>query len=94
MVFNVVERIVAIGRAENRAALREDAGHVVPTKPFAMTGDEAAKRVEVTEHLPAVRVDRGLHDAANNGVEARRVAAAGKNADALDLFYGDSFDCL
>jgi formyltetrahydrofolate deformylase len=86
-IVHVGERVVAVGGTEDGAADGEDAGDVVPFEPLAFAAHQAAKGVKETEHAPAVRVDGRLDDAAHDGVQARAVAAAGEDADALDAFH-------
>ena len=82
------ERVAAVGRAENRAAHAEDARDVVRTQHArASLVYEAVEAVFEADALPA-EVRSGLHDRADDGVEAGGVAAAGEDANAFERSHG------
>src|SRR5581483_357513 len=76
-----VERIRP-ARADDRAAARQDARDLLRAEIFEDRLDEAAPALAHRHRLPAGRV-RPPHDRADDRVEPRTVAAAGKDADAV-----------
>ena len=79
------EQVQAVARAEDRPALREDAGDVAAIEardPAAARDEEPLEAVPDAEDLPAVDVLGGLDDRADHRVEAGAVAAAGQDRDA------------
>ena len=77
VIMHVGKRIVAIGRAQNGAALREDAGNVLPAKPTTVAFDKTAKGIVKPKNFPTVHVEGGLDHAAHDRIKSWRVAAAG-----------------
>ncbi len=78
------ERIAGVARAQHRAAEAEDAGDIARRQHARAIGlDQAVEAVFETDAFDA-RVPRGFDDGADDGVEARRVTAAGEHADAFD----------
>jgi hypothetical protein len=80
------ERVATIARAEDRAALGQDAPHVLAgQRPDAVREDEALETVEDAEDLPVVVGLGRLHEGADHGVQARAVAAGRQDADPSQL---------
>src|SRR5262249_17178494 len=80
----VRERVAAVGGAENRSTKTQDAGHVPGRQsPRSPRFDEPVEAVFEADALDA-RVRCALDDGANDGVEARRVAAAGEDTKARE----------
>ena len=75
------ERIPAIRRAQDRAAEMPDAAHLVPRERNHLVVAEQPRVPPLDpEHVPAA-IDRGEHGGTDDGVEPRRVAAAGGYRD-------------
>jgi len=73
-----------IGRAENRSAEPQDAGHVARRQhPGAVRFDQAVETVLEADGLDAA-VRGGFDDGADNGVEAGGIATARQDAKACD----------
>ena len=80
----VRERVAAVGRAENGAAEAQDAGDVARREHARAVGlDQAVEAVFEADALDA-GVGRRLDDGADDGVEARGIAAAGEDAQTRD----------
>ena len=70
-----------VRRAEDRAALAENAGGVLVVERHVADGiDQPFVALEKADDFVAVRVG-ALHDAANDGVQAGAIAAGGENPD-------------
>src|SRR4029453_4510062 len=82
------ERIAAIRRPENRAAKAKDACDLARRERSRSPRlDETVKAVLEADALDA-RVAGGLDDGTDDGVQARRITAAGEDADTSDRSVG------
>jgi hypothetical protein len=80
----VVERIAAVGGAQNGAAARQDAGDSFERELERLPWpDEAVEAIGDADDLLAMLENAG--GGAYYGVEAGRVAASGNDADAADV---------
>ncbi len=87
MVIDIAKGIVAIGGAEDRAALRKDAGNIVPVQPLAFATHKPAKRVVKAEHAHAVVVHGSFGNAANDGIEPGSIAPACQQPDSVNSLH-------
>ena len=86
-IFNgaVLERIAAIGGAENGAATRQNAAHILEGQFVGFfRPDQPVEAVRDADDLPFVFQDGAFHHGANDGIEAGCVAAAGANPNTAD----------
>src|SRR5207247_424346 len=74
-------RLFAAG-AQDGAAQGEDAGDIVRMEDAGLVLDEAAEALLDADDLDVEIAEGGLGDAADGGIEAGAVPAAGENADA------------
>jgi hypothetical protein len=75
------ERVAAIDRPENGATTTEDAGHVPGRqRPRFRRVNETVEAVLEAEHLD-VGVGGGFDDRPDDGVQARRIPAAGQHSN-------------
>ena len=73
-----------VDRAEDRAAEPQDAGDVARRQLARVVGlDQAVEAVLEADALDA-GVAGGLDDGADDGVQARSIAAAGEDADSVN----------
>ena len=78
----VVERIAAIGGAQNRAAARQNPAHAVERKlKRFLRPDQPVKTIGNADDFPLVFEDGSFGGGANDSVEAGCVPASGGNAD-------------
>ena len=79
--------IRAVGRAQNRPPRIQDPAHILQTQRSEFTHNEAFKTILDTNHLDARRDGfKGHHP--NHCIEARAVAPASQDADALGSTRG------
>ena len=82
----ILERIAAVGRPQQRAAFRKDAANGLSSQ-----GDDGLRQQPFEAELNAedvkVVIAGGADRGANDGVEARAVAAAGQNSDSLFVHH-------
>src|SRR5580765_7237051 len=81
------ERVAAVDSTENGPAPPKNARDVAGGEhPGPIGLDEPVEAVLETDDLDAV-IDAGLHDGADHGVQAWRVATPRQNPDALQLVH-------
>src|SRR6185312_11476076 len=84
----IVERIAPVRRAEDRAAEMGDAAHALAReRNDLVVAHQPGEAALDAEHLPAA-VDRGEHRGADDRVESRGVAAAGRDRDPHGVVAG------
>ena len=80
---DLADEMALVGSAEDRAALRHDErGRMAVEDPVVARLQEAFEAVDEPDDFPVEFVG-GAHDAADDGVEAGAVTAAGEDADAF-----------
>lgn len=85
VAFNCVFfRIGFVAGSENRAALGEDIGDILPLERMHAVLDEPEESIFDAKDFQFVPMDRRFGDSADDRIKPGAVAAAGENADSFD----------
>ena len=84
--FLVVERIAAVGGAEDRSAARQNAADFLEREfEGFFRPDQAVEAIGDADDLPSIFEDGGFGGGADDGVEAGRVSASGGDTDTANV---------
>src|SRR6185369_9982757 len=84
LFHRIIKGVAPIGGAQDSTATGQDPSHTFQGQsPALVQIQQAVKAVLDADHLPAMPDDGGFYHAADDGVQAGAVAAAGEDADFL-----------